>query len=408
MKKTLLSLGLAAILLTGCDGPTKNLTAPNLTITQISADTRHTMSLNGEGDLYANGWNEVGAMGNGIKIEDTISIATKVLSAVESVDTGYNFTMIVKKDGTLWATGENGLGQLGLGNTNDVTSFTQAIDSNGNPMTGVSSVSTGRNYTLALKKDGTLWATGQNFQGQLGLGDNLDKNVFTQVTGLGTTVSKIATGDFHSLILLSNGDILTAGDNWFGALGNGNGGAGTGTNVYTKVTDTATIGTVLRMEGNQVGSFIVNTDGDLYVSGDNWATNDFPQGDPNLKYGAGGLGTSSSHTFTKVNGITGVVGIDAKYTSVALATSEGKLLVSGNNSHGQMGTGTNDDFVSQFIEVSSGVSAGENKISTGNYTGFYVNKSGKVYASGDNWFGNIGNAKFGAGTGYTAFTSVTE
>lgn len=404
MKKSLLALSLAAILLTGCDGPTKVTVTPDMSIAQISADTRHTMELDSDGNLYAVGWNEVGAMGDGIATGTTVMNPTIVFSDVESVDTGFNFTMVVKKDGTLWGTGENWGGQLGLGSMTDATVFTQAIDSNDNLMTGVASVYTGNSFTLALKDDGTLWVAGANGNGQLGLGDNADRTKFTQVIGLGSTVAKVATGDYHSIIVLTNGDILTAGDNNFGSLGNGaNGGT---VLAFTKVTDTATVGTVSHIAANQVGSFIVNSDGDLYVAGDNWAS------DGGTTYGTGGLGTGSTysyHTFTKLSNISNIVGIEAKYTSVALATSDGKLLVSGNNSHGQLGTGTSADFITEFTEVSStGVSAGERKISTGNYTGFYVTSAGVLYGAGDNWFGNLGNGLAGAGTGYTTFTAVTE
>lgn len=393
MKKTLLALGLAAILLTGCDGPTKVLTAPELEAGQISADTRHTMTLDADGNLYANGWNEVGALGNGIAVGDTIAVATKVLDGVESVDTGFNFTMIVKDDGTLWGTGENSIGQLGLGSTNDVTSFTQAVDSSGNPMTGVANVYTGNGFTLALKDDGTLWGTGQNFHGQLGLGDNVDRNVFTQVTGLGATVKKVATGDYHSLILLSNGDILSAGDNWFGALGNGLSGAGTGTNVYTKVTDESTVGTVADMAAGQAASFIVNSNGELYAAGDNLD---------------GGKGDATAYNFAKISGVSNVVDIESKYTTAAIVTSDNKLYTTGLNNLGQAGVGAAGTNPTVFTEAANNVSKGDRQVSVGNFTSFYISTTSTIYATGDNWFGNIGNGSFGAGTGYSVFTSIKE
>jgi len=42
-------------------------------------------------------------------------------------------------------------------------------------------VSCGYNDTLALKKDGTLWAWGDNTYGQLGLGDTSDRSIPTEV-----------------------------------------------------------------------------------------------------------------------------------------------------------------------------------------------------------------------------------
>lgn len=393
MKKTLLALSLAAILLVGCDEPTKNLTAvtSTLAVDEVSADTRHTMILDEDGNLYANGWNEDGALGDGISVGTTITAPTKVMEDVASIDTGYNFTMIVKEDGTLWGTGNNANGQLGIGSTADATSFTEAIDSNGNSMTNVASVYTGHDFTLALKNDGTLWATGANYHGELGLTDNTDRNVFTQVTGLGSTVSKVATGDYHSVILLSDGTLLTAGDNTFGQLGNN---STTNLNTFTSISNS--IGTVSSMGANQAGTFIVNSSGEVYVAGDNWN-------------GAIGTGaTYANHTFTKLTGISNAVKVDGKYTSALIVTSSGELYYTGLNGIGQGGAGTTTQIDSFTKVVDSGVSTGNRQISTGDYTSFYVSTSNVLYGTGDNYFANLGVGTSGANTGYTVFTAVTE
>jgi alpha-tubulin suppressor-like RCC1 family protein len=45
-------------------------------------------------------------------------------------------------------------------------------------------VAAGYYHTLAIKTDGTLWATGQNGYGQLGLGDTNPHTVLTQITAI--------------------------------------------------------------------------------------------------------------------------------------------------------------------------------------------------------------------------------
>src|SRR5664280_2633067 len=77
-----------------------------------------------------------------------------------SVSAGGNFTMFLKADGTLWATGENTYGQLGDGTTTDKSVPVPV-------MTGVRSVSAGNSHTMILKTDGR---TGSNIIGQLGDG----------------------------------------------------------------------------------------------------------------------------------------------------------------------------------------------------------------------------------------------
>ena len=87
-------------------------------------------------------------------------------------------SLILKNDGTLWGCGYNGYGQLGLGNTNSRTTFTQITTNVDN----IKSVYCGGYHTLILKNDGTLWSTGYNNYGQLGLGDGSNRTTFTQVT----------------------------------------------------------------------------------------------------------------------------------------------------------------------------------------------------------------------------------
>lgn len=80
--------------------------------------------------------------------------------------------MALRSDGTLWAWGYNGAGQLGDGTTQGRLSPVQ-IGTN----TSWSAVAAGGQYTMALHNDGTLWAWGSKGIGQLGIGP------WTQVLG---------------------------------------------------------------------------------------------------------------------------------------------------------------------------------------------------------------------------------
>jgi len=83
-------------------------------------------------------------------------------SVISVAAEGYH-TMILKTDGTLWATGNNYYGQLGDGTT--VNRYTPV-----QIMSDVKAVAAGGYHTMILKTDGTLWATGDNYNGQLGDG----------------------------------------------------------------------------------------------------------------------------------------------------------------------------------------------------------------------------------------------
>ena len=76
----------------------------------------------------------------------------------------------MKADGTLWAWGYNGYGQLGDGTTSQQNSPVQVG-------TGFASVAAGDCHTLAVKTDGTLWAWGVNAYGQLGDGTTIQQTL---------------------------------------------------------------------------------------------------------------------------------------------------------------------------------------------------------------------------------------
>jgi alpha-tubulin suppressor-like RCC1 family protein len=73
--------------------------------------------------------------------------------------------LALKADGTLWAWGGNGVGQLGDGTTTDRFTLVQVGTD-----THWASVSASGSHTMALKTDGTLWGWGWNDLGQLGDG----------------------------------------------------------------------------------------------------------------------------------------------------------------------------------------------------------------------------------------------
>lgn len=128
-------------------------------------------------------------------------------------------TLAIKADGTLWAWGHNTSGsyisgQLGLGSTRDKDTPTQVSTA-----TNWSSVSCGDSYTLAIKTDGTLWAWGYNFFGQLGLGGKITfEDTPTQVSTT-TNWSSVSCGIKHTLAIKTDGTLWAWGCNDENQLG---------------------------------------------------------------------------------------------------------------------------------------------------------------------------------------------
>ncbi len=131
-----------------------------------------------------------------------------------AVAAGTGHTLVLRADGSVWAWGENGKGQLGIGTTNDAhTPYTTQISN-------VVAIAAGGSHSLALKNDGTVWAWGANDGGQLGNGTNAGAASPVQVKGFFLVRAiAIAAGENHSLAVDGNGEVWAWGKNNSGQLG---------------------------------------------------------------------------------------------------------------------------------------------------------------------------------------------
>ncbi len=92
----------------------------------ITANAFNFFGVSIDGSLWGCGYNEYGQLANGTRdlIYDPTQIGSEKNWKKVVVGT-YGNTFAIKKDGTLWASGLNDIGQLGIGNTNDVVTFTE-------------------------------------------------------------------------------------------------------------------------------------------------------------------------------------------------------------------------------------------------------------------------------------------
>jgi len=117
-------------------------------------------------------------------------------------------------DGTLRSFGLNGNGQLGIGN-NLPSNAPQVIERLvGRSIIGIS---TGGYHTFVITSYTQVMSFGRNSEGQLGVGDVVDRNIPTFVTALGQT-GGISCGGFHTIIEMKN-VLFPFGSNTFGQLG---------------------------------------------------------------------------------------------------------------------------------------------------------------------------------------------
>src|SRR5690606_17087707 len=134
--------------------------------------------------------------------------------------------MARQANGSLWAWGYNNFGQVGdFTTTNKLNAV--FIDNIENWLQVSSSL-----HTLAIKSNGTLWSWGHNSSGQLGVGTTSTSNTTSQQVGADSNWVQVATGDYHSLGLKSNGTLWAWGSNFEGTLGNG---TTTGSNIPIQI-----------------------------------------------------------------------------------------------------------------------------------------------------------------------------
>lgn len=195
-------------------------------VTAIAAGSSHSLFLKSDGSLWGMGDNSDAQLYKG----PAGFVATPlemVTSGVRAIAAGGNHELFIKQPTVttveLWGMGDNAYGQLGDGNTNTpVYPNSPVLISSVNRFTnpGFTAVATGVGHSLFVESDGSLWAMGNNDDGELGDGTSTSRLKPEKVVPSG--VAAIAAGDYHSIFLKNDGSLWAMGDNYFGELGDNN------------------------------------------------------------------------------------------------------------------------------------------------------------------------------------------
>jgi alpha-tubulin suppressor-like RCC1 family protein len=192
----------------------------------IGAGTEFSAGIRRDGSLWTWGSNFLGELGIGSS-DANRWVPTRVGNENDwkTIAVGYDWVLALKNDGSLWAWGGNDGGQLGIGSSDSPPDNEHPGVPHPTPIrigsdTDWSAVYAGGSGSFALKRDGSLWAWGGNGDGQLGVGDTLDHWVPTRV-GTATDWRTLADGSGYCQALKRNGSLWAWGENDSGQLGLG-------------------------------------------------------------------------------------------------------------------------------------------------------------------------------------------
>jgi uncharacterized delta-60 repeat protein len=168
-------------------------------VVAVAAGGYHSLFVKTDGTLWAMGYNGDGQLGNGYTSDHFTPVV--VASNVVAVTAGYLHSLFVKSDGSLWAMGDNDHGQLGIGSINN-QSTPVLVSSN------VGAVEAVYYHSLFVKSDGSLWAMGDNEYGQLGIGTTNNSLLPVQVPGLIVASLGAMDSAYHSLCVGASGGLV--------------------------------------------------------------------------------------------------------------------------------------------------------------------------------------------------------
>ena len=287
----------------------------------------------------------------------------------QTVSAGIDHSVAIRPDGTIWAWGFNGSGQLGDGTIRERTTPTKVWDFTSN----WAAVVAGGNHSLAIKQDGTIWAWGENQYGQIGDGSSGNRKLSPVKIGAATNWKSIAAGRTFSLAIKTDGTLWSWGDNFYGQLGHGISPAFT-----PKQVGTDTDWKFVTAGGNHVVA--IKNDNSLWAWGSNME-------------GQLGDGTTSNRPSPVKIG-DGWASVSAGYDYTVAMKLDGTLWAWGNNDMAQLGDGT---FVNKTVPTAIGSSAWKSVVAG------YVSTIG-IKADGTLWSWGKIIGKFGNGPDNTYTT----
>ena len=224
--------------------------------------TFHSYVLVQDGTVRAAGVNGFGELGDGTNTASStfVTVSTANVHDIVQIAAGNGHGLALRRDGTVWAWGPNGSGQLGNGTT---TNSNVPVQVTAPGFAGIVAIAASGSSSYAIDGAGRVWVWGANFAGQLGDGTTTDRPTPAKLTGIASVVA-LAPASTSMLALVSDGTLRAWGGNSGGQLGNGN-----TTNQLQPVVSQPALTGVVRIAATNLAAYAVLADGSVWAWGSN-------------------------------------------------------------------------------------------------------------------------------------------
>lgn len=353
----------------------------------ITADRGTVFTMTSVRQAYGVGRNTYGQVGvnnnTSPQLSSTPFQLTSGLTAVKVMKED-DVTLVLASDGQVYSAGANNYGQMGNGSVSASGQWPPTKFNLPGSLTAKDAFTDG-DTTWVIASDGKVYGAGLNSKGQIGNGDTSGANVTTpqlfNITLAPSVTALAMSGNGEMLLVLaSDGNVYGAGKNQKGQLGNNTTTSGT-TAVPVRYLMPSGV-SIVDIETNNYDSFVLGSNGTVYGAGDN----------PNGYHGNGST-SDITDPRTGIFGLPGGVtaaGILAGDKAMYVIGSNGSVYSAGLNSVGQLGNGTttsSSTYVTMLLP--SGVTAVS--ITAEDNDAFILGSDGKVYGTGNNANGQLGN-----------------
>jgi alpha-tubulin suppressor-like RCC1 family protein len=289
---------------------------------------------------------------------------TANLPKFAKLSAGADHSLAIAADGSLWAWGANWTGQLGSGGL-----LWSSIPEKIGTDYSWSSVSASDYCSLGLKSDGSLLAWGLNNYGALGNGTRDLKIVPTQI-GAASDWKSVITSCYHTVALKQDGTLWAWGANWYGQLGDGF--------TNDELSPVRITGNWISVAAGGYHTVAVKSDGTLWT----WGWNG---------YGQLGRTTTSDHDGpAQIGSDNDWISAAAGYESSYAMKSDGSIWSWGYNVNGELGDGTTDEKHAPVPEGTGGTWSSISVSGQGSHV-LALKSDGTLWAWGSNQDGELGD-----------------